>query len=292
MVDAIILGRPSVRQNKDMVTMTLPHTPVSEIRSAPVVTENTQVLAADSRAEMVSKHMPLVRYVAGSMSRHAGSSSIVDYDDLIGYGSEGLIEAVDTFNPTYNVKFSTWAVMHIRTTIQDAMRSLDPLPRSLRSKGKEIDRASYDLANRNGYWPQDAEVAAELGMPLAKLRTTMQDISKICVSLDSVEDAHGDDLGYSWMSSLADEDLEVDPEQSLDHAETLNMLGDAVDGLPERERLVITAYYRQGRSMRDIAEELGVSESRVSQLHARALKLLRASITQALDDTPLNRTAA
>jgi RNA polymerase sigma factor for flagellar operon FliA len=101
-----------------------------------------------------------------------------------------------------------------------------------------------------------------------------------------VEDAHGDDLGYSWLSSLADEDPEVDPDQALDASETTVLLGEAVDALPERERAVIAAYYRQGRSMRDIAEELGVSESRISQLHARALKMLRAYITESLTDVP------
>src|SRR5215216_2092243 len=254
--------------------------------------ENAAEFTELHRDAMITKHLPLVRYVAGSMSRHAGASSIVDYDDLLGYGAEGLIEAVDTFNPTYNVKFSTWAVMHIRTTIQAALRTLDPLPRSLRSKGKEIDRVSYDLANKQGYWPADADVAAELGVSLDKLHTTMQDISKVCVSLDSVEDAHGDDQGYSWLSSLADDDPEGDPDQSLDAAETSVLLGEAVDALPERERVVISAYYRQGRSMRDIAEELGVSESRVSQLHARALKLLRSFITESLTDAPRIRVAA
>src|SRR5215204_4750059 len=233
-----------------MVTISLPNTPVSiESHGVPVVAQ--EAVAAESRAAMIAKHMPLVRYVAGSMSRHTGTSSIVDFDDLLGYGSEGLIEAVDTFNPTYNVKFSTWAVMHIRTTIQDALRTLDPLPRSLRAKGKEIDRVSYDLANRNGYWPADTEVAAELGVPLPKLRTTLQDISKVVVSLDSVEDAHGDDLGYSWMSSLADDDPEVDPELALDNSETILLLAEAMENLPERERCVVVAYYRKGRSMRD-----------------------------------------
>jgi RNA polymerase sigma factor for flagellar operon FliA len=236
---------------------------------------------------MIAKHMPLVRYVAGSMARHTGTSAIVDFDDLLGYGSEGLIEAVDTFNPTYNVKFSTWAVMHIRTTIQDALRTLDPLPRSLRAKGKEIDRVSYELANRTGQWPADAQVADALGMPLAKLRTTLQDIAKVVVSLDSVEDAHGEELGYSWLSSLADEDPEGDPEQSLDNAETLLLLGQALEALPERERALIVAYYYHGRPMREIADQLGVSVPRISQLHARALKLLRASLTASLARMPL-----
>ncbi len=241
--------------------------------------------AENYREAMITKHIPLVRYVAGSMSRHSNASAIVDYDDLVGYGTEGLIEAVDTFNPAFNVRFSTWAVMHIRTTIQDAMRTLDPLPRSLRSKGKEIDRVSYDLANRNGFWPKDDQIAAELGVPVQKVRTTMQDIHHIVVSLDNVEDSHGEDGGYSWLSSLADHDPETDPEASLDTSETHLMLLDAVDELPEREATVIQMYYRKGQAMRTIADHLGVSESRVSQLHARALKMLRQALNDALHDT-------
>ncbi|MFN8557939.1 MAG: sigma-70 family RNA polymerase sigma factor [Dehalococcoidia bacterium] len=242
--------------------------------------------AAHHREAMITKHLPLVRYVAGSMARHSNASSIVDYDDLVGYGTEGLIEAVDTFNPAYNVRFSTWAVMHIRTTIQDALRSLDPLPRSLRSKGKEIERVSYDLANRNGYWPNDEQVATALGVAVQKVRVTMRDINHTVVSLENVEESHGDDGGYSWLSSLADHDPETDPEASLDTAEMHSMLLDAVDTLPEREGSVIRMYYRQGQSMRAIADKLGVSESRVSQLHARALKMLRESLNAALHDTP------
>lgn len=243
------------------------------------------MLDGESRADTIVRHIPLVRYVVGSMARHAGTSPIVDYEDLIGYGVEGLIQAVDTFDPTYNVKFSTWAVMHIRTTIQDELRKLDPLPRSLRAKSTEIERVSADLAHRNGYWPRDTEVAAALGVPVQRLRATIQDISKVCISLDSVEDAHGDDLGYSWLSSLADDDPEADPVIALDQAETKALVADAVALLPERERRVIVAYYRGNCSMREIAQQLGVSESRISQLHARALKLLRRSITAALSET-------
>jgi RNA polymerase sigma factor for flagellar operon FliA len=248
--------------------------------------QGTAEFTAVHREAMVMKHLPLVRYVAGSMVRHSSASAIVDYDDLVGYGTEGLIQAVDTFNPAYNVRFSTWAVMHIRTTIQDALRALDPLPRSLRAKGKEIDRVSYDLANRNGYWPREEQVAAELGLPVQKVRATLREINHTVVSLDSVEDAHGDEGGYSWLSSLADHDPETDPEAVLDTSEMHLMLLDAVDTLPEREALVIRMYYREGQSMRAIAERLGVSESRVSQLHARALKLLRESLAAALSDAP------
>lgn len=266
-----------------------------QLPNDPVVGEPPQVtspvdggveFAESHREAMITKHLPLVRYVAGSMARHSHASSIVDYDDLVGYGTEGLIQAVDTFNPAYNVRFSTWAVMHIRTTIQDALRSLDPLPRSLRAKGKEIERVSYDLANRTGYWPRDEEVAAELGVPVQKLRATRRDINHTLVSLENVDESHGDEGSYSWLSSLADDDPETDPEASLDTSETHLILLEAIDRLPDREALVIRMYYKQGRSMRAIAEELGVSESRVSQLHARALKLLREALNTALYDTP------
>jgi len=242
-------------------------------------------LTTTDRDTMITHNLPLVRYVAGSMARHASASSIVDYDDLVGYGTEGLIDAVDTFNPSYNVRFSTWAVMHIRTTILDALRSLDPLPRSLRAKSKEIDRAQSRLANEHGSWPSDGEVASELGISVDRLRHLQQDINRTVVSLDNVTDANGDDVGMSWLSSLAETDPEVDPESHLDETEMRVILRQAVDAQPEREQLVINLYYGQNRSMREIAERLNISESRVSQLHARAVKLLRSEIKHLLADT-------
>ena len=228
--------------------------------------------------------MPLVRYVAGSMAQRAAVSPIVDYDDLVGYGTEGLLHAITTFNPAAGVKFSTWAVMHIRTTIQDALRELDPLPRSVRTRAKDITRVSSDLANRQGAWPSAEQVAAELDLPVEQVRTTLHDLSRTTVSLDYVDDS-GEDSSASWMASLADEDQETDPAAALDASQTTIMLREAVDQLPEREARIIRGYYREGRNMRDIAKELGVSESRISQLHSQALRRLRALLTDAVDDT-------
>ena len=275
--------------------LALPHPPVrDELQSTPLAVEvaDTAARAAATRAALIAQHLPLVRSVAGRMPRHTGA--VVDYDDLVGYGTEGLIAAVDTFNPAYHVRFSTWAVLHIRTTIQDALRTLDPLPRSLRAKGKAIERASYDLANDQGQWPEEREVAAALGVPLAQLRTTLQQLRTVTVSLDVGADADGqdDDQSGSWAAAVADDDVAGDPQAALEQAATTALLLAAVDGLPARERLVVTAYYRQGRSMRAIAAELGVSESRVSQLHARALKLLRSHLTADLADTPTSRRRA
>jgi RNA polymerase sigma factor FliA len=249
---------------------------------AATLTRLTGLETADREA-MITHHLPLVRYVAGSMARHASASTIVDYDDLVGYGTEGLIDAVDSFNPNYNVRFSTWAVMHIRTTIQDALRALDPLPRSLRTRSKEIERAQTSLANERGQWPADQDVADQLGISVDKLRRLQQDINRTVVSLENVTDTNGDDPGTSWLSSLAETDPETDPEQRLDNIEMRLILKQAVQAMPEREQLVLTLYYGQSQSMRTISERLEISESRVSQLHARALKLLRAEMARLLE---------
>src|SRR6266516_1451071 len=146
-----------------------PQPVVERCEPSPEVLARLTGLETRDREALITHHLPLVRYVAGSMARHANASSIVDYEDLVGYGTEGLIDAVDSFNPRYNVRFSTWAVMHIRTTIQDALRSLDPLPRSLRDKSKEIERVQTALANDRGEWPADGDVAVQLGIGLDRL---------------------------------------------------------------------------------------------------------------------------
>src|SRR5579883_1580419 len=197
------------------------------------------------RAAMITKHIPLVRYVANSMARHAGQSVLLDYDDLLSYGTEGLIAAVDTFDAERGLKFSTWAVMHIRTTIQDALRTLDPLPRSLRAKGKEIDRVSAALAHERGYWPEAMDVANALGQPIETLRKTMQDLGQTTVSLEQADDGHngastsGDEGGFSLLNLLADDDPETSPEEKLDQLELSRMLAEAIAALPPREEVLI-----------------------------------------------------
>lgn len=256
---------------------------------------NPADLSAEQRAAreaMIARHLPLVRYVANSMSRHAGQSVLLEYDDLLSYGTEGLIAAVDTFEEERGLKFSTWAVMHIRTTIQDALRALDPLPRSLRAKGKEIDRVSAALAHANGSWPAMDEIAAALEQPIETLRHTMQDLSHTLVSIDQLEDGHngastsGDDGGYSLLNLLADEDPEGSPAERLDRSEMSRLLRDAIAALPTREEVLIDAHYRRGQSMREVSRLLGISESRVSQLHARAVRLLREHLQRMLSIDP------
>ncbi len=237
-----------------------------------------------ARELLIADNLPLVRYVANSMARHAGQSILLDFEDISSYGIEGLIDAADSFDSDRGLKFSTWAVMHIRTTIQDALRTLDPLSRSLRARGKQIDRASAELAHARGTWPELTEVAAALDQPLMVLRRTLQDLGQVTVSLEQVEDGHqgsGEESGPGPLGMLADDDPETNPEESLDRLELSRLLLEAVSSLPPREEILIDAHYRRGQSMRTISQMLGISESRVSQLHTRAVKLLREHMLQA-----------
>lgn len=259
-----------------------PHEPFLRLVEADedqqAVPDRVTNLPATNRDSMIEHHLPLVRYVAGRMASHANAATLLDYDDLVGYGAEGLIDAVDTFDPSYNVRFSTWAVIHIRTTIQDALRNLDPLSRTVRSKGKEIERIQYALANANGSWPDDADVATEMGVSVQRLSCIRQEVNCRSVSLEQITAGKSEDSSDSVVDWLADPDPETNPEMRLDEAAFRMTLLEAVESLPERERFVVSRYYNKGDNMRTISDQLGISESRVSQLHARAITVLRGAL--------------
>ena len=240
------------------------------------------------REHMIVTHLPLVRYVARSMARYATVSSIVDGEDLMAYGSEGLIRAVDTFDPAKSTRFSTWAVLHIRTAILDALRALDPLPRRVRALSKQIEQVSTALANQSDCWPDDADVARALGMPLRDVQATMQQLNRHVVSLEKVQDSRGGegDWEYAWLPTPADHNPTTDPEAVLERIELRRRLLRAVNELPERQARLLRMYYGQGRTIRAIGEVLNVSESRVSQLHTHALKLLRKSLSAPPEQVP------
>jgi RNA polymerase sigma factor for flagellar operon FliA len=289
---AAVAGRDEPEPDPDPATAPRPR----PRRRAP---ENMTPEQAEARAEMINRNAALVRFVANSMARHIGQSVLLDYDDLLSYGTEGLIAAVDTFDTERGVQFSTWAVMQIRTTIQDALRKLDPMSRNLRLKSKEIDRVSSELAHATGCWPAQTEVADALGQPVEVLRRTMHELSRGSVSLEQVDGGHsgaatsGDEGGFSLLDIIADDDPEVSPAESLDRREMSRLVAEAVATLPSREQVLVDAHYRQGQSMRAIARMLSISESRVSQLHARAIRLMRENLDRALslDPKPPTRRA-
>jgi RNA polymerase sigma factor for flagellar operon FliA len=218
-----------------------------------------------------------VKYVAGRMS--SGLPAHVEEADLISYGLEGLINAIDRFDLERQIKFETYAITRIKGAIIDALRQLDWVPRSVRARAREIERAHGKLEHRLQRTPTDEEMATELGITLEEFQESLLRISNsTVVALDelwSVSDASGDQV--SLLDTLHDPDA-PDPEQLLASSELKDRLADAIAALPEREKLVVALYYYENLTLREIGEVLGVTESRVSQLHTKAVLRLKSRL--------------
>jgi RNA polymerase sigma factor for flagellar operon FliA len=230
-----------------------------------------------ARERLVVAYSPLVKYVAGRMA--SGLPSHVEESDLISYGLMGLIGAIERFEPEREIKFETYAVSRIKGAIIDELRSLDWVPRSVRSKARDVERAHQKLENNLQRAPTEEEMADELGISLEDFRDSLLDIANSSVlALDdlwTIADPEGGQV--SLLDTIKDPNA-IDPQSELDSAELKDRLADAIESLPERERLVIALYYYENLTLREIGEVLGVTESRVSQLHTKAVLGLRSSL--------------
>ena len=239
----------------------------------------------DSRAreQLVVAYSPLVKYVAGRMS--SGLPAHVEEADLISYGLEGLINAIERFDIDRDIKFETYAITRVKGQIIDALRKLDWVPRSVRARAREIERAHAKLEHRLQRTPNDEEIARELDISVDEFQESLLRISNsTVVALDelwSVSDSSGDQV--SLLDTLHDPDA-PDPEAVLDAAEVKDRLADAISALPEREKLVIALYYYENLTLREIGEVLGVTESRISQLHTKAVLRLKGRLQVDLSD--------
>ena len=222
-------------------------------------------------------YSPLVKYVAGRMA--SGLPAHVEEADLISYGLLGLISAVERFEPEREIKFETFAVTRIKGAIIDELRSLDWVPRSVRAKARQIERANAKLENELQRAPTDEEMAAALETTVDDFQASLTQIANSSiVALDelwTLSDASGDQV--SLLDTIEDERA-PDPVREMDTSETRDRLADAVAGLPEREKLVIALYYYENLTLREIGEVLGVTESRVSQLHTKAVLRLKSHL--------------
>jgi RNA polymerase sigma factor for flagellar operon FliA len=230
-----------------------------------------------AREQLVLAYSPLVKYVAGRMS--TGLPAHVEEADLISYGLLGLISAIERFDPEREIKFETFAITRIKGSIIDELRSLDWVPRSVRAKARQIEKANALLEHRLQRAPTDAEVAAELDMTIEEFQDALTRISNSSVvALDelwTLSDASGDQV--SLLDTIQDPDA-IDPAQAMDATETKDRLADAIARLPEREKLVVALYYYENLTLREIGEVLGVTESRVSQLHTKAVLRLKSAL--------------
>jgi RNA polymerase sigma factor FliA len=230
-----------------------------------------------ARERLVLAYSPLVKYVAGRMS--SGLPAHVEEADLISYGLLGLIPAIERFDPSREIRFETFAITRIKGSIIDELRSLDWVPRSVRAKAREIERANAKLEHRLRRAPTDEEMAAELEISVEDFQESLVRISNSSVvaldALWTVSDSSGDQV--SLLDTIQDESA-ADPEQEMDLTDMKDRLADAIARLPEREKLVVALYYYENLTLREIGEVLGVTESRVSQLHTKAVLRLKSRL--------------
>jgi RNA polymerase sigma factor FliA len=232
---------------------------------------------AAARERLVVAYSPLVKYVSGRMA--SGLPAHVEESDLISYGLGGLINAIERFELEREIKFETYAITRIKGAIIDELRSLDWVPRSVRSRAREIEKANAKLEHQLQRAPTDEEMAAELDMGVGDFQDALLQISNSTVAaldeLWTVSDASGDQV--SLLDTLQDPGA-PDPALVMDQTDLRDRVADAIARLPEREKVVIALYYYEGLTLREIGEVLGVTESRVSQLHTKAVLRLRSRL--------------
>lgn len=256
---------------------------VSDKQAQQEVNRNRWEAYSVSRSEelrelIILQYAPLVKYVMGRLA--ISLPAVLDYEDILSFGTIGLIEAVERFDHEKGVKFETYAIARIRGAIIDALRSLDRLPRSVRQKAKDAGRALVDLTEGLGRDPTDEEVAEAMGLTVQAYRKHLIDSSWITVSLDTMgTGGDGEDDNGGAALGIADPDDE-DFSVGIEQQELVGELAGAIRELPEREQLILSLYYKEELTMREVSKVLSISESRVCQLHARALTRLRGSISR------------
>ena len=231
-----------------------------------------------ARERLILHYAPLVKYVASRVA--TGLPASVDQADLVSYGMFGLIDALEKFDLGRGNKFETYAIPRIKGAIIDELRAMDWVPRSVRFKAREIEKAYSDLESIHKRGPTEKEVAARLGVTLRELHEVINQISFVQVlQLDEILSV-GSDRGeqVSLLDTLADRG--TDPTTALEGEETRGLLAAAINSLSEREKIVVTLYYFEGLTLAEIGDILGVTESRVCQIHTKAVGQLRLQLVE------------
>lgn len=228
--------------------------------------------STEIREQLILEYAQLVKLVAGRLSMYLGYN--VEYDDLVSYGIFGLIDAIDKFDYNKNVKFETYASLRIRGAILDQIRKMDWIPRSLRQKQKKIDTAMAKIEAANGKIATDDEIAEELGISQDELVTWQGQMkASSLISLDEYTD-EGTEVR---MDSITNAHFDM-PETVVEKEELKKMIVASLDSLTEKERNVVILYYYEEMTLKEISLVLEVSESRVSQLHTKALQKMKLKL--------------
>ncbi len=227
------------------------------------------------RDQLIVYYAPLVKYVASRIA--AGLPQNVDQADLVSYGMFGLIDAITKFDPGRGFKFETYAISRIKGAVLDELRSIDWVPRSVRAKAKSVERAMSKLESELHRAPTDEEIAAELDLSSTQLATIYNQISSLgLVALDEMLSYNGGD-NLTLGDTLADR--KDGPGGVYERVEMRQMLAEAINRMGEREKIVLTLYYYENLTLAEIGTVLGVTESRVCQIHTKAVLHLRSRLT-------------
>ena len=213
------------------------------------------------------------------MSLENGMPGSVEFDDLVGFGQFGLLDAIEKFDPGKNVKFKTYAVTRIRGAIFDELRQLDWVPRSVRQKSREIEDTIVELESKLGRTATDAEIAEKLGVSESEYQQTVMKVSGTSVlSLNDVWYS-GNDNDHMSIGDSIESPSSLNPDVIVEREEIRKVIIEAINELPEKEKMVIVLYYHEDLTFKEIGQVLEVSESRISQLHTKANLRLRAKLT-------------
>ncbi|NLM37181.1 MAG: RNA polymerase sigma factor WhiG [Firmicutes bacterium] len=232
-----------------------------------------------AREKLIEGYAPLVKYVAGRVA--IGLPPNVEFDDLVSYGIFGLLDAIDKFDPDRGIKFETYAIARIRGAIMDGLRNNDWVPRSVRQKAKELEKVCNELENKLGRYATDQEICDSLSISLEEFHRLLNEIS--CTTLSSLDEMwmtrNLDDDSVRVLDLIENEDSS-DPEKLVEINELKAALAKSIEALSEREKLVITLYYYEGLTLKEIGQTLNISESRVSQIHTKAIFRLKGRLSR------------
>ena len=233
-------------------------------------------ICPENTEQIVKEYSPMIKYVANRIALRLPPH--IEVDDLISVGAIGLMDAIEKYDPSRGAKFKTYAEFRVRGSILDELRSLDWVPRSVRQKASKLDAVSSKLQSKLGRLPEDEEIAKEMGVTLEEFFKTLNETRNMpLLSLEDLGIARDSGDKQSLLDTLEGRS-DVDPQTQMRLTELKNLIAAAIDSLPEKERLMVSLYYYEELTMKEIGEVLGITESRISQIHSKAVYRLRTKL--------------
>ncbi|MCS5638657.1 MAG: FliA/WhiG family RNA polymerase sigma factor [Myxococcota bacterium] len=234
------------------------------------------------KEEVILEHTALVRYIVNRIAVRLPSH--IDLDDLQSTGVIGLMDAIDKYDPEKNCKFKTYAEFRIKGAILDQLRSLDWVPRSVRQRSRKLESAYGELEQRLGRAATEEEVADSMGLEMDKFHTLVNQVRGISmINLEEVRGTNADGESAGTYSDVIEDTSSENPFDSIKLGESKNLISDTIGSMPEKERLVVSLYYYEDLNMKEIGAILGITESRVCQIHTKAVMRLRGKLKGMVD---------